>query len=285
MAKTLSITIRPSALSGEYLTVSDAMHQVLDLVDAIEKSDADSSGARKIVWRLTNAHTNSPPFTVVAEPFPVSPEISISLEADRLVGLFSHSLNALLSGVVPDSADKDALSSMRRALQRNLNGVGETDIRLDDSPPIAITPTNAKKAIVALEYQLLAEKAEAPDLRRTEYGSIEIQVIGVTRWNGRPALVGFERLSEERVLCVLTDDLAEKLGPEHKWAEAWGDNRRLLVSGAMHYSTEGAIKRLDAVTAEELAWTDVPLAALRDIDILNGRSVRDHLSRVWGDDA
>lgn len=284
MAKTLSITVRPAMLSGEYLTVSDAMHQVLDLIDALEKSDADSTGARRIVWRLTSAHTNSPPFTVVAEPFPASPEISISLEADRLVSAFSRGLSELLSGVVPDAIDKDSLSSLKRALQRNLNGVGETDIRLDDAPPIAITPANAKTAIVALEYQSLAERAEEPDLRRTEFGSIEIQVAGVTQWNGRPALIGIERLSGERVPCILSDELAEKLGPAHKWAEAWGDNRRLLISGHLHHSADGYVKRVDATDAEEFAWTDVPLSSLRDIDLLNGRSVREHLRALWRDD-
>lgn len=61
------------------------MRQVLDLIEALDRSDAQSEGSAQIVWRLTEAHTNSPPFTVTAEAFPVDPAVSVTLAAQRIV--------------------------------------------------------------------------------------------------------------------------------------------------------------------------------------------------------
>ena len=73
MSKSISITVHPSDFSGEFLTVADALHQVLDMIGTLEGIEAGDKAERKIVWRLTEAHTNSPPFTLTAEAFPRDP--------------------------------------------------------------------------------------------------------------------------------------------------------------------------------------------------------------------
>ncbi len=83
--------------------------------------------------------------------------------------------------------------------------------------------------------------------------------------------------------CGLSAELAESLGPDHSWNEAW-EGRRLLGSGALHYGHDGSLKRIDASSAEEKPWTDVSLADIRDIDILQGRSVSEHLRLLRNDD-
>ena len=118
----------------------------------------------------------------------------------------------------------------------------------------------------------------APDLARTEYGSVEVQIHSITRWNEKPALSATDRLSGEKVTCVLTPGLAERLG-SHSWGEAW-EGRRLLVSGALHFSRDGTLKRVSADEAEDMPWTNVDLHDLRDIDIVGELSVSQHVNMV-----
>jgi len=283
MGKSLSITVHPSAHGAEYLTVSDAMRQVLDLIEALERSETAEMGTRLIVWRLTEAHTNSPPFTITAEAFPVNPVVSIGLEASRVISIFTHGFKELLEGRSSAWIDVGIATPLKRALQRNLNGVGRTEINVEDEEPFNVVPTNARAAVVALERLELDAEAAKIDYSRTEFGAVEVEVRGITRWNDKPALSVIERLSGDKITCVLSKDLADELGPNHKWGEAW-EGQRLLVSGALHYGHDGALKRIDADSSEDMPWTDVSLADLHDIDILQGRSVNEHLRLIRGGD-
>lgn len=282
MAKALSITVHPAPLSGEYLTVGDAMRQILDIVEGLEHSETHDGGPRQISWRLTKAHTNSPPFTVVAEPFPVHPSLSISLAANRLAEDFVQDVRALLSGVIPDGFSTDAAKPVRRALERNLNGIGKTDIQLDGADAVYVVPQSAKAAISALDRLAVEEEAAVVDWSRTEYGSVEGQVVGLARWNDKPAIIIIERLSQDKFTAVLSSELAEQVGSTHTWIEAWAE-QRVMVSGALHYNAENSLKRADLSDLQPLEWTDVELSELRKIDILQGRSVSDHLNLIRGD--
>jgi hypothetical protein len=265
LGKTVSITVHPSVQGGEYLTVSDAMRQVLDLVEAIERTESTDQAGRRIVWRLTDARTNSPPFTVEASAFSVNPTVSLTLEVNRLVAMFDEGLRGLLDGQAPDWMDGNIAAPLKRLLNRNLNGIGRTQVAFDKTDPVA-----------------LDSEAAVADYSRTEYGSIEVDVCGIGKWNNKPALHVVDRLSSTSVSCVLTEDLADQLGPSHRWDEAW-EGKRLLVLGAIHYGSDGRLTRIDAESAEEVAWTDVSLADLRGIDILEGRSVSEHLRLMRGD--
>lgn len=281
MSKSLSITIHPSALNADYLSVSDAMHQVLDVIDALEKVEEGTGGRRQIVWRLTEAHTSSPPFTVTVEAFPIESDASISQEARRVVSGFSDTVKALLDGRKPEGLIYEAMRPLKNALDRNTAGVGRTEISIEDEEPFNIVPAKATAALVTLERLALDLKAATVDHSRTEFGALEVEVHGITRWNGKPALAVTERLSREKVTCVLTRALAETLGPAHNWGDAW-EGQRLLVTGALHYDPDSILKRIDAEEAETMPWTDVSLSDVRDIDVLQGRSVNEHLRLLRG---
>lgn len=283
MGKSVSITVHPSALGAEYLTVSDAMHQMLDLVAALENTESGESSSRQIVWRLKEAHTNSPPFTITAEAFPVDPDASIRVEAIRVAGLFAGGVRELLEGRDPAWLADEVIAPLKRALRRNVNGVGRSEIAVEDNEPFNILPQNARTAIATLERREIAVAAMTPDYSRTEYGAVEVEVFGITRWNDKPALAVQERLSQHKLTCVLAAELAADLGPQHKWNEAW-EGRRLLVGGELHYARDGSLWRIDATTAEVRPWTDVSLSDIRDIDILEGRSVSEHLRLLRGED-
>jgi hypothetical protein len=279
VAKSISITVHPSDLGGEYLTVSDAMHQVLDMVGALEGIEAGDHSERKIVWRLTEAHTNSPPFTITAEAFPRDPQVSVTLEAERVTKLYAVAVTALLAGEKPVWLESEPGKLLKRALKRNLNGVGHTDVLIEGEAAFSIVPTTARAGLAALER---AEIVEVEDRRRTEYGSVEGQVIGLTKYYSSPALIFQERLSGERVPCVLTAELAAKIGPEHAWSEAW-EGKYHRVGGQLIYGSDGVLKRINASSHEEIVWTDVPVHALRGIDLLRGQTVQEHIDAFWGE--
>lgn len=278
MSKSVSITVHPSDLSGEYLTVSDAMRQVLDMIGTLEGIEAGDDGERNIVWRLTDAHTNSPPFTVRAEAFPKDPQVSVSLEVDRVVGLYAVAVKSILAGQRPDWLESEPGRQLKRALKRNLNGVGHTDIVIEGEEPIIIVPTTARIGLAILEQSDIAEEV---DLQRTEYGSVEGQVVGLTRYYSAPSLVLQERLTGQKVVCVLSPALASLIGPSHQWSEAW-EGQYLRIGGALVYSSDGRLKRINASHHESIEWADVSLHDLRGIDILQGRTVQQHLDEFWG---
>lgn len=282
MAKAVSITVYPSPVSGEYLTVSDAMRQILDLIEALERTEAVDSDARRIVWRLTDAHTNSPPFTVKAEAYSIDPTLAIGLEADRVISLYATGIDSLLNGEPPDWIDADLSAPIRRALKRNLNGVGQTKIEIEGRLPVDILPAKAQVGVTALDRIEAAEELTMADWRRTEFGSLEGILCGLTYWNGKPSIVVIERLSEQKVTCVLNATLVSELGPQHKWSEAWSGHR-LLISGALHYGADGLIKRVDVDSVEDVPWSDLLISDLKGIDLLEGKTVSEHLGKVWGE--
>jgi hypothetical protein len=279
MAKSVSITVYPSDLSGEYLTVSDAMKQVLDMIGALEGIEAGDASERQIVWRLTDAHTNSPPFTITAEAFSRDPQVSVALEVDRVTRLYSVAISSVLAGERPDWFESEPGRALKRALKRNLNGVGHTDIVVGDDEPIIIVPKTARAGIAALE----ADDGQADeDLQRAEFGTIEGQVIGLTRYYNSPAIIVVERLSRDKVVCVLTAKLAAELGAEHQWSEAW-EGQNLRLGGKLSYGVDGKLKRVNVAFHETIVWGDVSLADLEQIDLTAGRTVQEHVDQFWGE--
>lgn len=278
MAKSVSITVHPSDLSGEYLTVSDAMKQVLDMIGALEGIEAGDASERQIVWRLTEAHTNSPPFTVTAEAFSSDPQVSVSLKADRVTHLYTVAISSVLAGERPDWLESEPGRLLKRALKRNLNGVGHTDVVVQDEEPIIIVPSLARIGIEALTDP----ESAVEELQRTEYGTVECKVIGLTRYYSSPAIIVVERLSGERVICVLTPKLADQIGPQHQWSEAW-DGQSLLIGGKLTFGSDGKLKRINASFHEPIEWTAVSNADLNGLDFTYGRTVQQHLNEFWGE--
>lgn len=277
MAKSVSFTIHPSALGAEYLTVSDAMHQILDLVGALESTEAGDANERKIVWRLTEAHTNSPPFTVTARAYPRHPTLIVDIEAERVTKMFAETVRESLHGRVPHWVERPTRRHLEAVMKRNLNGIGQSEIVVGDER-LHVLPSNARPALAALHEPTEA----AVDKSRVEYGSIEGRVVGLTTYYNNRALMLLERLSGKQIVCSLSDELAAKLGPTHQWQEAW-EGSRLLIGGEIVYGADGSIKKVNATYHEELPFTDVPLADLRGLDILQGRTTREHLEEFWGE--
>lgn len=256
--------------------MSDAMHQVLDYISALGSMEDTDGSAKKIVWRLTEAHTNSPPFTVTTEAFSIDPVVSVAFEADRVTSRFKDVLLNFSVGQRPSDISIDSIAPLKRLFSRNLEGIGLTQVKIRDSF-IDITPSTAKNAVIAIEKLELELQDSVADLRHTEFGSVECIVFGLTQWNNKPALSVIDRLGGQKLTCVLSVEVAAALGEAHSWSEAW-QGRRLLVSGALHYGADGALRRIDAEDAYDLPYTSVSLSDLADIDLLQGRTVSEHVS-------
>lgn len=279
MDKSISITVYPADLGAEYLSVSDAMHQMLDFVEALEATEATDSGDRQIVWRLTEAHTNSPPFSITATAFPREPEGVITADVDRISNRFVHTVKELIEGTYPDNLPDTVAAPLRRIFDRNTHDVGRSSIQLGSSERLEIDPKLARTTVAIFEKRALDERSKEADLSRVEYGSIEVIVQGVTHWYNKPAIKAEDRLSRKSIICVIDESMAQEVGSQHNWSEAW-QGRRLLVGGALHYDKDGDILRIDATTVESKPWKDVSVNELRGIDILQGRSVSEHINII-----
>lgn len=282
MAGSVEITIHPSMTESELLAVGDALRQVLDFVELLEQLEDPVLENRRIVWRLAQAYTNSPPLTVVASPYPRTPDSPISLEAEQVVDRASVAFTSLVQGAKPEWLGAKQSATLRRIFERNQQGLGQTDIKLGNESPISLLPKLARIASSALEQESVQEEAEKQRHNQVEFGSIEGKVCGLTSWRSRPALQVIERLSDQKVTCVLSDELAQKMGLNHTWSEVW-NGRYLSFRGKLVYNPERSIKRAYIESAKELEWTTVELSDLEDIDILQGRSVTEHLRRLWGE--
>ncbi|MFC4353171.1 hypothetical protein ACFOW6_16600 [Fodinicurvata halophila] len=276
--RSISITVHPSSEKGEYLTVEDAMRQVLDMIETVECSENPHEAKRKIVWRLTEAHTNSPPFTVTAEAFSKDPEVSVSLEASRVMDRFKNDVTRLFDGEPPRWMGSAAEKAIHRLLARNLNGVAYTGVNFDGEPAFSVNPVRAQKAIDVIERSI----DQDIDGERTEMGTAEGEVIGLTKYYSSPALIVRERISGTKVYCVLSEDLAEKIGPEHSWLEAWQDLTHRF-SGELVYGKDGFLKRIIVSHHEQVDWKDISLSQLKDVNVIENKSIQEHLDEFWGE--
>jgi hypothetical protein len=280
--ETVTVVVYPSGADADTLTVADAMQQVLDTFALLGKVEAQRIGSKQIVWRLERASTNSP-FTVLATAVSVDPSGSIEKEACLVKAALGEGLFDIVYGRDKASwIDQDAETIIRRILKRNLNGIGRTDVRFDDDmPAVVIDHRAASKGVSFLEAKA-AEAAAVDDLTRTEYGSVEGNVIGVVTYYNKPAFSLRTRLSGREVKCVLRPEIAERIGGGHAWKEAWG-GQRVLVKGCLHYGSGGDLLKVDVEDIAEIKSQRLNVADIRENQYVTGFSPADYLDEAWGD--
>ena len=282
MARSVAITVHPWGTESQFLSVTDALHQVLDFVEFLQQLEDPVDRNRRISWNLTKEHTNSPPLTVHAKAFSNEANKSIDTKLKQVFHCANDVVNTVAKGRTPVGLQAGSAGALRRMLDRNVRSIGQIEIRIDDGKPISILPATAKAVSRALDQANAEAPDEGGDLSRTEFGSIEGEVCSLSKWRSRPALKVVERLSGTEVVCVLNDDLAHEMGQNHNWSEVW-QGRNMTFRGAFSYRADGSILRAEVESAREIQWSDVKLESLEDIDILEGRSVQEHLRRLWGE--
>ncbi len=283
MAEKVKIKVHPSGTSADLLTVADAMRQVLDFVELLEKADSAGPGdADKIVWRLTYATTNSP-FELGAEATSKDPSLTVSAKAHFAKMAVRGAIVDLTSGRPPPAwLDESGLKIAERIFHRNLNGIGRTDLDFGESSEAAIiVHSTAKAAALAIDEARIAVERSSADLTRTEYGSFEGEIVSAGMYHNNPSLVVRDRLTGEKVTCVFPPELSYRIGTKHNWHEVWAGHR-VLVHGELHYTNEGVLRRSDAIDLEVIESKEVDLAIARKEDILEGLSPSEFSDRSWG---
>jgi hypothetical protein len=262
----IKITVRPSGSHPDVLTIEDAMQQVLDVFEMIDKMPG-------VEWKLVNASTNSP-LQVEAEAVSFEPSVDVTVVARAQKQQLARNLRQITRGEPPVDPDFK-VHVARKIMARNLNGVGTTEIELD-SEPITVTPRVAKSAL-----DVLANKP--PTLfdivgARDEIGSVEGTLSDVGTHYNVPAAKILDTRTKKEVWCRLSDSLQGELQDKATYKDVW-EHRRVLVSGRVKFDKNGDILYVVATDMRRIEPREVSLDALRDPDFTGGLPIGEYLDR------
>ncbi|MNS34786.1 hypothetical protein D3C72_669210 [compost metagenome] len=284
MAETVTIKVEPSPGGGEHLTVRDAMRQVLEFIELMAASaPEESQGA--IEWELVSATTNSP-FTAVAEAISVDidqPDVAPYVRQAK-AAMRTTIEAAINDGVLPDWIGQGDRSRIVSIFERNMAGVGRTTISFDDGqPPVVIVERVARTAVENITLAQSAEVDREQDYSGQELGSIDGQIIEATKHRGTPALRIRDRVTGDKVICLLSAELAKTIGQDVRIGDVW-TGQRVMASGLLTRSADGTVTSIKLESAEDLIEImprNDTLASLLDKNFTGGRGVRDYLDDNW----
>jgi hypothetical protein len=274
------VTIQVESNIGEDgpLTVMDTLHQLMDAFEFLSAAIAQEPGGEKIRWRLESLSKNSPA-TAVGIAYSTDPAIVVAPLVHRGKRRLAHGLSELAEGNV-EAWISDKASIAKSLFKRNLNGVGRTVFDLeDDAPRSVLVEKSARRGLRAIES--LEARKEEIDKSRAEFGTIDAYVAEAKTYHGRPAIYVKERLSDRVIPCILTDDLAERVGHTHSWNDAW-KGKRVRVKGQIFYDRHGDVSRVSATGLTDVNVTEPELRSLQATGILEGRTPVEHIAALWG---
>jgi hypothetical protein len=231
-------------------------------------------------WRLVSISMDSP-LSLTAEPFSDIPGTPVDAIARQEKAALSTSLHEMTTaGHVPEWTGNSLRKPARSFFLRHMNGIGRTDVRFNEhEAPIVIVERSARIAASALE-QAAQEKPPAGDLTRTEIGLIEGQVIEATTFYGQPAIRVKDRLTSTEVTCILSAELAERVGPLHDWNDVWR-GRHVSVSGEIFYRQDGTVTRVRASEILNIDASQLEYADIADPNFTGGLSPADYVRTLW----
>lgn len=279
----VTITVRPSTGDEGPLSVADGLRQVLDFFDLLTAAQGGPDG-EVVSWRLV-AISKTSPLSATAEAYASITGVAPEIVARRGKARVADALRAITSGNrPPDWLDGVALIKTRALLERNLNGIGRTDISFDEAEqvPAIIVERSARTALVALDKMELEKRAATEDLSHSEIGSLEGTIAGVTTFHGRPAIHLRESLRGDILWCVLSTEAAAELKATHSWGEVW-EGRRVLVSGEIVYKKDGQPSRVNEASLAPIDGRPVNYDEIARPGILGGMTPSEYIESQWGE--
>lgn len=272
MAERFVIVVTPPESDNSSLTVEDAMQQVLDAFQLlISSSEADES----ITWRLVEAKTNSPPFSVVGEARSTRLGIDVDLIAKNQKKSFARNYEQLIEGNIPDSWQGKRLTNVAKDfISRNRNGVAVTRMDLDVDQSLFLTQQDAIKAYSAFEGPITEEVKP-----RSQVGSIEGKIVTVSTYYNQPAILVKERLSDRDVWCLVSKEYEHQISEEADFEDVW-EGRRVRVRGKLEYDDTGSLTKVHAVDVQPIPARTIPLEAIRDSNFTGSLSVNDYIDKL-----
>jgi len=249
------------------------MRQVLDIFDLLTDGQ---DGHQGVEWRLVKATTNSP-FHAEGEAISFQPAVDISVIARSQKQFVAKGLNDLANGVIPENWDARRLGIAKRLYQRNLNGVGATDITFENVSELVVTPAFAQKAVRVLSAKPSLGLFDLPK-DREEVGSLEGEFGTLGTYYERPAISVIDARTGNLVWCVVSDELRERFSSKANVEDFW-QHRRVVVRGKIRYNSAGNISSVTAADISRIEPRNVPLASIRDAKFTSGLSTGEYLQR------
>jgi hypothetical protein len=195
----ITIKVSASGAHPDVLTIQDAMEQVLDYFLML-------GTAPGVEWRLVSASTNTP-FSVIAEAVSLEPSVDVSVVARAQKQALAKNLRDISEGRIPSDPDFP-IKIARRALARNFNGIGVTEIDLEQGELIKLTPAISQQAVHALDHK--PEALFDLPIVREEWGSVEGTLSDVATHHNVPAVRIIETRERVFVWCRLSPELQVK---------------------------------------------------------------------------
>lgn len=282
MSEKMQIIIEPSKAHPDFLTVQDAMEQVLDYFKLTSISDDESQDTQNVVWKLISVTMQSP-FMVTAEAVSFNPNINIDEIVKRQKEILLHGMTSVLKGVTPrEWTSREARDTIDRILKRNKNGIGKTSIITDfqeKAIPFEITTQLADSAISEMHKQ--PSRLFTEDLSHKELGSVDGYLIAVGSDYGQPAIQIQDRLTKEAIWCRIPEETRNAISKDMQLNDVW-KHRRVIVSGLIQYERTGKIGRIHDAQIETVASRKVSLGELHNGEFTEGMSPSEYLDYIRG---
>lgn len=279
MAEKIKIIIEPPESHPDFLTIQDAMEQVLDYFRLASIGEQDT---QSVVWKLVSIRMKSP-LVVTGEAFSLDPQIDTDMVARRQKNKLNSGMKSLLEGVTPKEwFSGEANKIVERVLKRNKNGIGKTRIFTDfkkKSVPIEITPALADSAIS--EIYKHPSRLFAENLTHKELGSVDGYLVAAGSDYGQPAIKIQDRLTKDEIWCRVPEETRDSISKTMQLDDVW-KHRRVIVSGLIYYEKTGDIGRIYDASIEFLNAREVSLNEIRDKGFTQGMSPSEYLDTLRG---
>ena len=277
MAERLRIVIGAPTAHPDFLTVHDAMNQILD---HFALASADDPESKEVGWKLAAISMQSP-VTVEGEAISLTKGVNVDLIARRQIDRLSRGLQEIRQGRVPKEwTHGESGKIVERILARNKNGIGKTEVYLRDDPaPIDITPQIAEKAIEEIEKQKRPASFFGEDRSRDEFGLLDGYLIAVGAYHNLPAIQIVDRLTEDEIWCRVPEDVRDKIAESADFNDVW-KRSRVLVKGLIRYDQSGKIisvfnSEVCLVSAKQVSVDDI-----RDTGFTSGLRPSQYLEKL-----
>jgi hypothetical protein len=270
MSEQISITIMPSALHTDILDASDAFGQLVDCVNLLQTEHGVS-------WKIVKA-TKQSPFNTVFEAFSLEhTEQVVLLKAKEIKERFEQNIISLVEGKMPfEWSSKSKLQIVANLLKRVQNGIGRFDVDFCDGlPSLNITPYIAKRAY----SKIMSLKG---DLKRTEIGTIDGNIIDISEHYNSPAIQIYDRLRSIPIWCVVPKDKIDIIAESNDWRDVW-DKQRVRIKGQISYNKDGTISRVTLEKFTKVTPVKVDVGDIRDSSFTSGLSPAEYLDILRGE--
>lgn len=274
MAERMTVIVVPQN-SQENLTVEDAMRQVLSVFELL--SSTTREGGNEVAWRLIEAKTNSPPFTVTAEAFTSAPNIDVEEDAKFQKQELLRSFAEFKEGRIPDQWQEDAANEAVMSLFNRLRN-NRLEIYVDSTQaPITLTDNDRQNA-EALTALNVAHDVSA-NSTKTQIGSINGVFSQITTYHNTPAVIIRENKTGRDIACIVSEELKLRITKDISIGDVW-EHVPVIVRGEILYGIGRGIKRVIASDIQRKEKKEMSLDQIRDRNFTNGLTVAEYLDKL-----